>query len=118
MQLVRARNRFKLLQDEQRVAQLAKIRVNEADIRDTDIACADVVFINATCFSYALWLEVVKNLSSLNPLTYIIVTSKQLPLTQFQLIQEGLKPMSWGFVTVRIYQKLENYDIHHEKFSN
>lgn len=77
----------------------------EDDILNYDFSDATVVFINATCFEGLLWQNLVNKLINLAAHTKIIISSRVLPETYFDLLYSGKKTMSWGMCNVRIYQK-------------
>lgn len=81
----------------------ASIEFAQANFLDVDISEADIIFVNATGFFAEFWQAVEHKLMTLKPGTRIILTSKSLPETNFQLNFEQFMPMSWGMSLVRIY---------------
>jgi precorrin-6B methylase 2 len=78
-----------------------------ADILKHDFSDADVIFINATCFTPLLWSGIVEKLKRLKIGTRIIVSSKNLKTeSRFILIISGMYPMSWGLASVYVYKKI------------
>lgn len=81
------------------------IKVINDDILKTDFSDGGVVFINATAFFGVLWEKMVTQLCQLKPGARVIVTSKDLPVSDFELIDDRRRLMSWGMATVRIYRR-------------
>ena len=67
---------------------------------------ATLIFLNATGFDELLWDKMTVKLTSLQPKTKLIITSKTLPASSFRLISQGMEKMSWGLTSTRIYEKL------------
>jgi len=76
------------------------------DLLAIDISDADIVFINATGFFGELWDSIVNKIIQLKPGCRIIITTKKLPLIEFELIEESMRLMSWGMNSLRIYRKI------------
>ncbi len=76
------------------------------DLFHYDFSDADIVFINATGFFGDNWQQLVEQLQQLKPGCRIIISSKQLPESCFQLIDYRLRPMSWGMCRVSIYMRI------------
>lgn len=76
-----------------------------ADIMNYDFRDASVIFVNATCFESEVWYHLTLKFSTLKPYTRIIVSSKSLAETDFELLSLTEAVMSWGMCSVRIYQK-------------
>ncbi|MFI4937493.1 MAG: hypothetical protein ACHQJ6_03160 [Candidatus Berkiellales bacterium] len=72
---------------------------------DQDFLDADIIFINATGFSSALFEQLLTKLLNLKPQTKIIITSKTLPETSFIKQYQGMEQMSWGLTSTYIYEK-------------
>lgn len=70
---------------------------------------ADVIFINATCFTESFWENVALQLDSVKAGTRIILTSKQLDEARYLLKDARMVEMSWGLCSVRVYSKLGAY---------
>lgn len=81
------------------------INFHNADIFEFDFTDADIVFINATCYSKKRWEEVENIFKKLKKGTRIILTSKTLKEADFKLIHARYYLMSWGISVVRIYLK-------------
>lgn len=71
-----------------------------------DISDANIIFINATCLSYATWETVLTKLEKTKPGTRVIVTTKKIQHDPFQIIYQGMVLMSWGMNSVNIYKKI------------
>lgn len=76
------------------------------DLLTVDISDGDIIFINATGFFGELWQQITQHLFSLQSGAKVIITSKKLPETHFQLLDDRPRLMSWGMSTVKIYQKI------------
>jgi len=77
-----------------------------ADILHVDLSIANVIFINATCFNYTLWQKILSKIANLKIGTRVIVVSKKVNHSAYQLISESFEWMSWGLSVVRVYQKI------------
>ncbi len=83
-----------------------KIEFINTDILQFDFSNADIIFINATCFTPALWNGILAKFRNLKRGTRIIVSSKNLvELSYLTLINYGFYQMSWGLNPVYIYKK-------------
>ncbi len=82
------------------------VAFSHADMFQSNISEASIVFVNATGLYDENWQAAVSTLKTLKPNTRIIITSKQLPNSDFLLITRGLWLMSWGMSSVYLYRKL------------
>lgn len=82
------------------------IQFLQENILDADFSDADVVFINGTAFFGIIWQRILAKLCGLKVGTRIIVTSKCLDESQFQLEHHGGHLMSWGLAAVSVYKKI------------
>ncbi len=85
---------------------LSSIKIVADNFHHQDISSADIVFINATCFSYGTWEKMIDSLESIKNGSRVIVTSKKIKRDQFLLLDEGLDLMGWGMNSVNIYKKV------------
>lgn len=91
-----------ILQKEKMIT-LTVIEFIQADFFKLDFLNANVIFINATGFFGELYDDLVAILKKLHAGTRIIITSKLLPVDDFELIHQDLYLMSWGFSRVSVY---------------
>lgn len=82
-----------------------KIKFYHDDICKMDFSDASLIFVNATCYSDALWETLQDKFEQLAEGTVIIIVSRQLFSTQFILRQQLSVDMSWGAASVAIYQR-------------
>lgn len=82
---------------------LSNIQFIQTDFYKFDFSNANIVFINATGFFGESYRDLVLILKKLNPGTRIIITSKLLPLSDFELTHQAFYLMSWGLSRVSIY---------------
>lgn len=87
------------------IEKLAPIQFVEADFLNYDFSDANIIFINATCFSYSTWEQLVAKFKLLKSGSRLIVTTKKMPADAFEVIQQSFALMSWGVNLVRIYLK-------------
>ncbi len=83
-----------------------KIEFLQENILDADFSDADVIFINGTAFFGIIWQRILEKLCMLKVGTRLIVTSKCLNESQFQLEHHGGHLMSWGLAAVSVYKKI------------
>lgn len=95
--------KIKSLDPTQRTAQIEFIN---DDFLQHDFSDGDIIFINATCFSYPTWEALVGKLTQLKPGSPVIVTTKKITSDQFKLISQSLELQSWGMNSVNIYEKI------------
>lgn len=84
---------------------LASIQFVQDNFLNYDFSDADIIFINATCFSYSTWEQLIAKFKLLKSGSRLIVTTKKLPADSFEFIQQSFALMSWGVNLVRIYIK-------------
>lgn len=85
---------------------LYPIKFYRKDFLTCDYPNAGCILINATCMDDDLWKGILKKLDQIDSACYVIALTKSIPSSHFKLISEGMRLMSWGYATVRIYQKL------------
>lgn len=73
---------------------------------EVDFLDATIVFINATCFAAEFWQQLINKLNMLQSGIRVIVVSKQLSLSNYQLLDAKMYWMSWGWSSVYIYKKM------------
>ncbi|HET9843357.1 MAG TPA: methyltransferase domain-containing protein [Gammaproteobacteria bacterium] len=71
-----------------------------------DFSDADIIFANATAYKGETWDNLVNKLKTVKRGCRIIVTTFKLNSLDFKILYEGAELMSWGFCSVRIYEKL------------
>lgn len=76
-----------------------------ADLFDFDLSDADIVFINATCYSKKSMEKIEKKLKTLKSGARIIISSKKLKDKCFKLLHGRYYLMSWGVCYLRVYRK-------------
>ena len=86
---------------------LASIQIINADLHQCDIAEADIVFINATCFGYTNWEKIKEKLLTLKIGSHVIVTTKKIQHDHFQMVSESFELMSWGMNSLNIFKKIK-----------
>lgn len=72
-----------------------------------DFSEADVIFVNATCFSYSTWEKLLEKFKLLKYGSRIIVTTKKIPLDSFKLIFRNFIPINKNMSCVSIYLKTD-----------
>lgn len=77
------------------------------DFLTLDFNDADIIFINATAWGGYIWENLVAKLKKLKVGCRIIVTTFKLNYPEFKCLLETHEVMSWGFCSVRIYQRIE-----------
>lgn len=77
----------------------------QADFLEYDFSDANIIFINATAYKGEIFDKLVPKLKLLKSGTRIIITTLQLEDEAFDKIYQAHEVMSWGFCSVRIYQK-------------
>lgn len=75
------------------------------DILNVDFSQADILFINATCYSDELLRGILDRLNQLKKGSRVIITSKEMSNDNFQCIDNQIQLMSWGKCRCRIYLK-------------
>lgn len=77
------------------------------DFMKVDISDADIVFINATCYSGIFWNDIVAKFHKLKVGTRIIITSQKIEeIGGFEQKYSNIHLMSWGMAYVTIYQRI------------
>lgn len=76
------------------------------DILNCDFYDADIIFINATCFSPITWVAIEQKLLQLKVGTRVIMTTKKLDNEAFRTIYNSKYLMSWGMNSVNAYEKV------------
>jgi SAM-dependent methyltransferase len=84
----------------------SEIEFIEADLLQHDFLSADIIFINATCFHYRLWVKLLERIKQLKKGSRLLIISKKILDSSFQLIREDMMMMSWGFAGFRVYIKV------------
>lgn len=82
------------------------IEMINADLLKSDCTDADIIFVNATCFSETTWEKLLEKFMALKTGCRIITTSKTIWNPSFQLLESELELMSWGMNSVYIYKKI------------
>ncbi len=82
------------------------IQFIHGDLLKIDFREASIVFINATSFTAEFWQLIIDKLTSLQRGTRVIITSKKLTQSSYQLLEAKMYWMDWGWNSVYIYQKL------------
>ncbi len=85
---------------------LSSIEIINADLLKCDFTDADIIFVNATCFSETSWEKILEKFLSLKSGSRVITTSKTILDPAFQLVESELELMSWGMNSVYIYKKI------------
>lgn len=75
------------------------------DFLQVDLSDASVIFLHATTFAPTLWENLKKKLYALKSGTRLIVVTKRLDESVFELISEWIVRMSWGESSAFIYRK-------------
>ncbi len=83
----------------------SRIRCIEGDFMTTDFDEATLIFVNATGFVSPLWNNLSMRIAESNCHT-VISTSKPVASSMFTVTHKLQIPMSWGFATVFIQQRL------------
>lgn len=78
------------------------------DFLTVDFSDADIIFVNATAYGGYIWDSLVTRFKNLKIGSRIIVTTFKLNYPQFKCILESHEVMSWGYCSVRIYQRIED----------
>jgi hypothetical protein len=78
----------------------------QGDLLNIEISDAHIIFINATAFRGALWDAITQKLLTLQPGSFVILTSHTLPSVFFKTIYAGKQLMSWGLNSLYIYEKI------------
>ncbi len=81
------------------------IHFHNADLFEFDFSDANIVFINATCYSKKSWEKIEEKFKTLKKGTRIIITTKKLEDSCFKPIHGRNYLMSWGASYVRVYIK-------------
>lgn len=76
------------------------------DILSADFSAASIVFINATAFQGQVWDNLLSKILQLAAGTRVVITSKRLPTSHFQIIYQGMEVMSWGMNSAFVYNKI------------
>lgn len=84
---------------------LASIQFINDDILNCDFTKGDIIFINATCFSYPTWEKIKERLKLLKTGSRVITCTKRLEDDDFKVLYQGFELMSWGVASVNIYEK-------------
>lgn len=82
-----------------------KISFVEQDILTYDFTNASMLYVNATCFSDELWTALQEKFDALAPGTILIVVSRELRTTNYQLLHQLTVDMSWGPSQMLLYQR-------------
>lgn len=82
-----------------------KVSFIQADIFQIPAITADVIFINATCYSPARWAILEEKLNKVKAGTRVILTTKRLKQA-FKCLYQSQCLMSWGYAFVFVYEKL------------
>lgn len=77
----------------------------QQDFLNTDISDADIIFLHATTFGPMIWDPLMEKLNVLKSGMRVIVNTKRLNTTYFDLIKEQTWLMGWGESTVFTYRK-------------
>lgn len=78
----------------------------EGNILEADFSDGTIFFLNATCFSDENWSLLQNKLAKLSKGVRIIVMTKQFDDDDFELIDSGTYPMSWGLASAYVYRKV------------
>lgn len=68
-----------------------------------DFSEATIIYVAATCLSDTTWESLIHKMAQLSPGTRIIVATKSIKHSRFELIYKGIDLMSWGLCPVSIY---------------
>lgn len=82
------------------------IQFVRSNMLEYDFTDADVIFINATSYTAEFWEAIIEKLNQLKIGTRIILTTKKLESSHYQLLDAQMHLMSWGFNSVNIYKKI------------
>jgi len=83
----------------------APIEFIQGNLLENDFSDATVIFINATGFTAECWRLIMNKLHALQKGARIIVSSKKISESLYQLLDAKMYWMSWGWASVYIYQK-------------
>lgn len=86
----------------------SSIEFIQDDFFNCDFSDGNIIFINATCMSNRTWSQLCSKFHLLPKGARIIITSRALEDSRFQLIHSSMYLMSWGHSTVRIYKKVSS----------
>lgn len=75
------------------------------DYFKTDISDADIILINATCIDTENWQKLTEKLIETKAKCKLCVITKRIKHEDFKLISQNMELMSWGYATVRLYEK-------------
>ncbi len=69
-----------------------------------DFCDANIIYVAATCLSDTTWEQLINKMADLSPGCRIIVATKSIEHSKFELIYQGVELMSWGLCPVKIYK--------------
>lgn len=75
------------------------------DYFETDISDADIILINATCIDDEHWQKLTQKLIEVKTGCKFCVITKRIKDKHFKLLSQNMELMSWGYATVRLYEK-------------
>lgn len=91
---------------------LSELNLNEQKISfikqnyfETDISDADIILINATCIDTENWQKLTEKLVEAKTTCKLCVITKRIKHEAFKLLSQNMELMSWGYATVRLYER-------------
>jgi len=78
----------------------------QENLLEYDFSNANILFLNATCFTKDNWTKICEKMEKLAPGSRVIISSRSLESDNFELIHARSHLMSWGMNTVHIYRKI------------
>lgn len=97
---------YKTLLVQRKIVLNQQVQFINADFKDTLIADADVIFINATCFEYETSPSMIKQFLNLKQGAKIITSTYFIDLPGYTHEDLGIKMFSWGGELVYISTKV------------
>lgn len=97
---------YKTLLEQRKIKLNQLVQFVNADFKDTDIADADVIFINATCFEYETSSSMIKEFLNLKQGVKIITSTYFIDLPGYIHENLGIKMFSWGRALAYISTKI------------
>ena len=83
------------------------IEFRRGDIRDADFSDGDIFYIHCTCFQPELMTKLSMRLEELKPGTLLLMTTKTLSSTKYEIRKSDIAQMDWGRTPVFLLEKIE-----------
>ena len=87
------------------LTRMQAVLFQQENFLQADIVGADVVFINATTMNPVVWGELIQRLKRLKVGARVLVSTRKVEESEFHKLSESMVEMSWGFCTVRVYER-------------